>query len=84
MPRYDDETRRMKRLASDPMTLVFYSRHATVRMAERGISKVAVSKVLRAGWVVSVETPLGRDERWRARGHDVDGRAIEVVIVPRE
>lgn len=81
---FHDEGRRLRALASDPDIDIFFSVHARRRMGERKVAKFVVERIIGAGSVIDVECPLGGEERWTAQGMDADGRAIHVVLIPRE
>jgi Domain of unknown function (DUF4258) len=80
---YRHETAQLHALARDPAFRLVPTTHAAQRMAQWGIARFEVERVLKAGAVVMIERDPDGKERWRVAGHDADGRRIDVVIEPR-
>ena len=61
---------------------IVWSRHATERAHERGVSKLDAERVIRRGRVTGLDMQADGQERWRLAGKDEDGFAFTVVITP--
>jgi hypothetical protein len=62
---YRDETARLHAIARAQGSRLMVTHHTEEQMAERDVTRFEVERVLRAGFVVMIETdPRGR-ERWR-------------------
>ena len=65
-----------------PAKTIVYSRHATVRMTERGIRRKDVRWLLARGTRVEARTESGDEQRWMVEGYLGNGNA-RVVFVER-
>ncbi len=61
---------------------IVWSRHATERAHERGVSKLDAEHVIRRGRVTGLDMQADGQERWQLAGKDEDGFAFTVVITP--
>ena len=61
---------------------IVWSRHATERAHERGVSKLDAERVIRRGRVTGLDVQADGQERWQLAGKDEDGLAFTVVITP--
>ena len=61
---------------------IVWSRHATERAHERGVSKLDAERVIRRGRVTGLDMQANGQERWQLAGKDEDGFAFTVVITP--
>jgi hypothetical protein len=77
------ETRKVQRIAANPLCRLIWTKHVEARMAERNIAASAIKRVLTIGQVTLEETAK-KDICWRVEGTDLDGRRIEVVVAVYE
>ena len=61
---------------------IVWSRHATERAHERGVSKLDAERVIRRGRVTGLDMQANGQERWQLAGKDEDGFASTVVVTP--
>ena len=61
---------------------IVWSRHATERAHERGVSKLDAERVIRRGRVTGLDMQANGQECWQLAGKDEDGFAFTVVITP--
>lgn len=61
---------------------IVWSRHATERAYERGVSKLDAERVIRRGRVTGLAIQANGQERWQLAGKDEDGFAFTVVVTP--
>jgi len=61
---------------------IVWSRHATERAHERGVSKLDAERVIRRGRVTGLDMQANGQERWQLAGKDEDGFVFTVVITP--
>ena len=61
---------------------IVWSRHASERAHERGVSKLDAERVIRRGSVTGLDMQANGQERWQLAGKDEDGFAFTVVITP--
>ena len=61
---------------------IVWSRHATERAHERGVSKLDAEHVIRRGRVTGLDMQADGQDRWQLAGKDEDGFAFTVVITP--
>ena len=59
-----------------------WSRHATERAYERGVSKLDAERVIRRGRVTGLDIQANGQERWQLAGKDEDGFAFTIVVTP--
>jgi len=75
-PQYVNETATLQRIACVSRCRWKWTRHALVKMEERGIAKPDVKTAIMTGSVVLEE--YKKDILWRIIGKDIDGREIFV------
>ena len=79
---FEHEAGRLRRLAKDPRTLVFYTDHAEIERKKDDISKLDIANMLGRCSISLVEVnKKNGEEEWRSEGSDSDGRKITVVVV---
>ena len=61
---------------------IIWSRHATERAYERGVSKLDAERVIRRGRVTGLDMQADGQERWQLAGKDEGGFAFTVVVTP--
>jgi uncharacterized DUF497 family protein len=61
---------------------IVWSRHATERAHERGVSKLDAERVIRRGRVNGLDIQANGQERWQLAGKDEDGFAFTIVVTP--
>jgi uncharacterized DUF497 family protein len=61
---------------------IVWSRHATERAHERGVSKLDAERVIRRGRVTGLDMQADGQDRWQLAGKDEDGFGFTVVITP--
>jgi hypothetical protein len=80
---YQDEGRRLRALANNPLVRVKFRPHALDEMAKDNISILTVRNILKRCRVEKSEQNRF-EEAWTAVGNDVDGNRISIVVVAYE
>ncbi len=75
--------RKIKRLRSEPGFKVFPTNHVRLRMRERHVSFLDLLQVIERGAVIEDQSEHG-ETKLRMSGRDVDGRAVDIVVVVNE
>jgi hypothetical protein len=61
---------------------IVWSKHATERALQRGVTKLDAERVIKRGRVTGLDMQADGQERWQLRGADEDGRPFTVVVTP--
>ena len=74
---FEHECGRLRRLARDRRTVIFYTGHGGQERDKDSISRLDVTNMLGRCMVTLVEVNAeSGEEEWRAEGTDTDGRKI--------
>jgi hypothetical protein len=80
---FENEAARLRKLARQPSTNVWWTYHGEDERNDDGIAKIDVHNMLKRCLVSNVEDTDG-EETWRAEGTDIDGRRIAAIVVAYE
>lgn len=81
-PKFTAEETVLKKILSHPDYDIWWGKHASERMKERGVTEADVRHVLESGSIVDVDFLAGT--KVTIAGTDLDGRRVEVIAVLRE